>query len=58
MDNKEKQSLDAFMEQDKQNQINETEQLGRLAREYMKPENLVGPFKSTEELMKSLWDED
>lgn len=32
--------------------------LGSKAKELLQPENLVGPFKSHEEMMKSLWDED
>lgn len=31
------------------------EELGAAAKELMKPENLVGPFDTAEELMKSLW---
>lgn len=27
-------------------------------KELTKPENLIGPFKTTEELMASLWDDD
>lgn len=43
----------------KQQNINEkTEELGFAAAELLKPENLVGPFLSTEELMKSLWDDE
>lgn len=34
----------------------EYEELGSAVKELMKPENLIGPFDSTEELMKSLWD--
>lgn len=37
--------------------LNETEELGSSVKELMKPENLVGPFDSTEEMLKSLWDE-
>ncbi len=39
-------------------QENEEEEIGAYAKELLKPENLIGPFKSTEEMMKSLWDED
>lgn len=45
------------MEKEKQN-IDETEELGSWTKEMLKPENLVGPFDSLEETMKSLWDED
>ena len=46
MDKKEKQNLDEDME------------LSDYVKELIKPENLVGPFDCTEDLMKSLWDED
>lgn len=39
-------------------EIDETEELGVTTKELLKPENLIGPFNSTEELMKSLWDEE
>lgn len=45
------------MENEK-SQINEDEELGSALKELLKPENLVGEFSTTEELMKSLWDED
>ena len=32
--------------------------LGSCVKELLKPENLIGPFDSTDEMMKSLWDED
>lgn len=38
--------------------LDEEEELGSWTKEMLKPENLIGPFNSTEELMKSLWDED
>lgn len=46
------------IENTKQFNINENDELGPKAKELLKPENLIGPFKSTEELMKSLWDEE
>ncbi len=33
-------------------------ELGAKAKELLRPENLIGPFKSTDEMMKSLLDED
>ena len=33
-----------------------TEELGEWTRKMLKPENLIGPFNSTEEMMKNLWD--
>ena len=39
--------------------INETnEELGSWTKEMLNPENLIGPCNSTEEMMKSLWDEE
>ena len=38
--------------------INESEELSDYVKELIKPENLIGPFNSTEEMMKSLWDEE
>ena len=38
--------------------IEETEELGSWTKELMKPENMIGPFNSTEEMMKSLLDEE
>ena len=32
--------------------------LGAKAREMLQPENLIGPFESHEEMMKSLWGDD
>lgn len=34
-----------------------TEELGKWTKEMLKPENLIGPFKTTEEMMKSLLDD-
>lgn len=42
----------------KENFNNTNEELGSLAKELLKPENLIGPFETTEEMLKSLWDED
>ncbi len=36
----------------------ETEELSDYVKELIKSENLIGPFNSTEEMMKSLWEED
>ena len=33
------------------------EEIGSWTKEMLNPENLIGPFNSTEEMMKSLWDE-
>jgi len=41
----------------KANSGNSEHKLGSWTREMLKPENLIGPFETTEELMKSLWDE-
>ena len=39
--------------------INEMpEEIGSWTEEMLNPENLIGPFNSTEEMMKSLWDEE
>ena len=39
--------------------INELpEEIGSWTKEMLNPENLIGPFNSTEEMMKSLWDEE
>jgi len=47
------------MDKEKTEQIEEkSEELGSLTKELLKPENLIGPFNTTEELMKSLWDEE
>lgn len=34
------------------------EELSDYVKELIKPENLIGPFNSTEDMMKSLWDEE
>ena len=39
-------------------QENAKEELGEWTKEMIKPENIAGTFDSTEEMMKSLWDED
>ena len=44
--------------ENEKSQINEDEELGSTLKELTKPENLIGPFKTTEELMASLWDDD
>ena len=36
----------------------DTDLLSDYVKELTKSENLIGPFKTTEELMKSLWDDD
>lgn len=41
------------MENEKQN-TNETEKLSDNVKELLKPENLIGPFDSTEEMLKSM----
>ena len=38
--------------------IDEDEELGSSVKELLKPENLVGPFDTVEEMMKSLLDEE
>lgn len=38
-------------------QIEETQELGSKVKELLKPENLIGPFNSVQDFMKSLWDE-
>lgn len=45
------------MQNDKE-KLDETNEMSDYLKELLKPENLVGPFKTTEEMMKSLWDED
>jgi len=41
-----------------ENQVNEnTEELGKWTKEMLKPENLIGSFKTTEQMMKSLLDD-
>ena len=37
---------------------NNDEELGSTLKELLKPENLIGPFETTEEMMKSLLDDD
>ena len=39
-------------------QIEETQELGSKVKELLKPENLIGPFNSVQDFMKSLWDEE
>lgn len=43
---------------DQEKEIITEEELDDVTKELLKPENLIGPFDTTEELMKSLWDED
>ena len=38
--------------------IEETQELGSKVKELLKPENLIGPFNSVQDFMKSLWDEE
>lgn len=46
------------MKPEKTKPVNETnEELGSLTKKMLKPENLIGPFDSTEEMMKSLWED-
>lgn len=40
-------------ENEKQN-TNETEELSDYVKELLKPENLIGPFDSTEEMLRSM----
>lgn len=42
----------------KKQETDESNELSDYVKELIKPENLQGPFSSTEELMKSLWDEE
>lgn len=44
---------------DEKKELKETKiEYSDYVKELIKPENLVGPFDTTEELMKSLWDEE
>ena len=44
--------------QNQKQQTEETEELGSKVKELLKPENLIGPFDSVQDFMKSLWDKD
>ena len=35
--------------------MNESEELGSWTKEMLKPENLMGPYKTTEEMMAATW---
>lgn len=51
------EEITSHNKQHTQNDVHEEyEELGAAAKELMKPENLVGPFDTAEERMKSLWD--
>ena len=43
-----------MQEENKIETIDETEELGSWTKEMLKPENLLGPFESTEEMIKSM----
>ncbi len=51
------EEITSHNKQHTQNDVHEEyEELGAAAKELMKPENIIGTFNSTEEMMKSLWD--
>lgn len=53
------EEITSHNKQHTQNDVHEEyEELGAAAKELMKPENIIGTFNSTEEMMKNLWDED
>ena len=43
---------------EKQPKNEHVRKLGPAAMELLKPENLIGPFDTVEDLMKSLWDDE